>query len=210
MKKIRKGTQLKLTNPKNAGRHAIHDIGIRHIKRPEIKKLMPLHLTIKLIRADIQNKIILKALRNAIFRARLHGLRIIHYSLEHDHIHLYAESADNLILAKSMKAFGVSLVKKINRHFKSKGTCYKTRYHLRVLRSASEVKNVINYILKNGIKHKRTKSVIDVYNSSIVLHDFRILGLKVNWADIKNNREYGVLKELLNELTLYRRELRFV
>ena len=74
MKKIRKGTQLKLTNPKNAGRPAIHDIGIRHIKRAEIRKATPLHLTIKLIRADIQNKIILKALRRAIMRARLQGL----------------------------------------------------------------------------------------------------------------------------------------
>ena len=59
MKKIRKGTQLKLTNPKNAGHPAIHDIGIRHIKRAKIRKPTPLHLTIKLIRAAIQNKIIL-------------------------------------------------------------------------------------------------------------------------------------------------------
>lgn len=63
MKKIRKGTQLKLTNPKNAGRPAIHDRGIRHTKREEITCPRPLHLTIKLIRADIPNKIVLKAAR---------------------------------------------------------------------------------------------------------------------------------------------------
>jgi hypothetical protein len=71
MKKMRKGTQLKLTNPKNAGRPAIHDISTRHIKRAEIRKPPPLHLTIKLIQADIQNKIILKVLRRAIMRAKL-------------------------------------------------------------------------------------------------------------------------------------------
>ena len=210
MKKIRKGTQLKLTNPKNAGRPAIHDIGIRYIKRAHIRKPTPLHLTIKLIRADIQNKIILKALRRAIMRARLQGMEIIHYSLEHDHVHLYAEARDNGTLAQGMKALGVTLAKRINGYFKSKGSCYKTRYHLRILKSASEVKNVLNYILKNGIKHKRTKNVVDPYNSAIVLHDFRLVGLKLNEADKKNSPEYQILKSLLGELKLFKRELRFV
>ena len=61
---IRKGTQLKLTNPKNAGRPAIHDIGIRHIKRVKLLRPRPLHLTIKLIRADIKQEdfVILKSM----------------------------------------------------------------------------------------------------------------------------------------------------
>lgn len=106
----------------------------------------------------------------------MQGLRVVHYTLERDHVHLYAETSENKVLAKGMKALGVSLVKKINRNFKTKGSCYKTRYHLRVLKSASEAKYVLNYILKNGIKHKRSKSIIDPYNSALVLHDFKILG----------------------------------
>ena len=213
-RKLRKGTQLSLANPKNAGRPAIRERGIRHIKREEIKGLRPLHLTLKLIRADIQNKIILKGLRYAIMRARLQGLRIIHYSLEHDHVHLYAESDNNETLGRAMKALGVTLVKRINRHFKKSGSCYKTRYHLRILRSATEVKNVLNYILKNGIKHKRTKSLIDPYNSAIVLHDFKIVGMKRISADIHNNhfyqREYMILKTVLDEIVVFKKELRFV
>ncbi|MFA6236406.1 MAG: transposase [Bacteriovorax sp.] len=212
-KKLRKGTQFKLTNPKNAGRPTIHDKGIRHIRREEITRPRPLHLTIKLIRADIQNKTILKALRHAILRSRLQGLKIIHYSLEHDHIHLYAESENNNILAKAMKALGVSLVKKINKHFNSRGTCYKTRYHLRILRSASEVKNVINYILRNGIKHKRTKFIIDKYNSALVLHDFRLVGYKLKRADIQNSyhkNEYQILCNLLDNLILFKNELNYL
>ena len=85
MKKIRKGTQLKLTNPKNAGRPAIQDRGIRHTKREVIFRPSPTHLTIKLNKADIQNKFILKGLRHAIMRARLQGLRIVH---------IYAEVTD--------------------------------------------------------------------------------------------------------------------
>ena len=209
MKKLRKGTQLKLTNPKNAGRPAIHDKGIRHTRREEIRRPTPLHLTVKLIRADIQNKVILKSLRYAILRARTQGLRVIHYSLEKDHVHLYVESSDNIVLAKGMKSFGVTLVKRINLFFKRKGTCYKSRYHLRTLKSATEVKNVLNYILKNGIKHKRTKFVVDPYNSALAFHDFKILGVKVIWAD-NLMKEKERLKPILDELFLFRRELRFV
>ena len=108
-----------------------------------------------------------------------------------------------------MKSFGVTLVKRINIFFKRKGTCYKSRYHLRTLKSATEVKNVLNYILKNGIKHKRTKSVVDPYNSALVLHDFKILGVKVIWAD-NLMKEKEKLKPILDELFLFRRELRFV
>ena len=214
MKKIRKGTQLKLTNPKNAGRAAIHDRGIRHTKREAIIRPTATHLTIKLNKADIQNKFILKGLRHAIMRARLQGLRIVHYSLEYNHVHIYAEVTDNLSLAKGMKALGVSLVKKINGYFKVSGSCYKNRYHLRILRSASEVKNVLNYILKNGIKHKRTKSVIDPYNSALVLHEFKILGVKLNPADKKLFTETRalreVLREVLDELELFKKELKYV
>lgn len=189
MKKIRKGIQLSLINPKRAGRPAIHDKGIRHRKREEINEPRPLHLTIKLIRADIQNKTILKGLRHAIQRARNQGLRIIHYSLERDHVHLYAESTDNDTLARAMKALGVSFVKRINKYHQCKGSCYKTRYHLRILNTAREVKNVINYILKNGIKHGRTKSELDQYNSK-----FSTI-VQIDWLD---------------KTKIYRRELEFI
>lgn len=210
MKRLRKGTQLKLTNPKNAGRKAIHDKGIRHIERELITFTRALHLTVKLNKADIQNKSILKALRYAICRARIQGLKIIHYSLEHNHIHLYAEADNNEVLAKGMKAFGVCLVKRINKFFKTVGTVYKHRYHLRILKSASDVKNVINYILKNGIKHKRTKHILDRYNSAIVIHDLKIIGVKLSKADIQKSDEFKLLKSILSELVLYKRELRFV
>lgn len=212
--KIRKGTQLTLTNPKRAGRPAIHDKGIRHRKRELILRPRPLHLTVKLNRADIQNKTILKILRHAIQRARWKGLRVIHYSLEHDHVHLFAEGENNLILSKAMQGLGVSLSKRINSALKIKGQRYKTRYHLRVLKSATEVKNVINYILKNVIKHKRCKTIINAFNSALVLHDWRIVGLKLKRAEIDEalspfNNERECLLIMLDKISLYKKELRF-
>lgn len=158
-----------LTNPKGAGRKPIHDKGIRHISREIIERPSSLHITIKVRanKADIQNKKILKALHRAIMRARFKSLKVIHYTLEYNHVHLLVECASNYRLGRAMQAFGICFAKAINKAKLSKGTVYKHRYHLRKIRSAQDLKRVINYIFSNGIKHKRTKSIIDPYNSSI-------------------------------------------
>jgi REP element-mobilizing transposase RayT len=189
MKKLRKHTQLSLVNHKRAGRPAIHDSGIRHTRRFRLKKPSSLHLTIKVKenKADIQNKRILKTLHYAIRRARLKGLKIVHYTLEYNHVHLLVESVDNKILHKGMQAFGITIAKAINKIKRTKGAVYKNRYHLRVIDSPRQLKNVLHYIFSNGVKHKRTKSQIDLFNSMIAEEKLNVLypkEAKKIWADI--------------------------
>ncbi|MDO9181155.1 MAG: transposase [Bacteriovorax sp.] len=169
MKKIRKNTQLNLINPNGAGRPAINDVGIRHISRPRIKRLTALHLTIKVRanKADIKSKKILEALHHAIKRARLKKLKIIHYTLEYNHVHLLVECNDNNILHLGMQALGISFSKAINKIKSLSGGVYKHRYHFRKLATRRELKNVFHYIINNGKKHKRATSMIDPYNSLV-------------------------------------------
>lgn len=202
MKVLRKNTPLSLINPKNAGRKAIHDRGIRHLSRPKIKKPTSLHLTIKVRenKADIQNKKILRALHHAIKRARFKKLKVIHYTLEYNHIHLLVECDNNSILHQGMQALGISLSKAINRIKKGKGHVYKHRYHFRQISSSRDLKNVLHYIFQNGIKHHRTKSIIDPYNSLIAEMKLKQLYPKEAnkiWADI-TKRDF--LRELQSEL----------
>lgn len=192
MKKFKKHTQLSLLNPKRAGRPAIHDPGIRHTRRFRLKKPSSLHLTIKVRenKADIQNKRILKALHYAIRRARLKGLKIVHYTLEYNHVHLLVESVDNKILHKGMQAFGITIAKAINKIKRTKGAVYKNRYHLRVIDSPRQLKNVLHYIFSNGVKHKRTNSQIDLFNSMIAEAKLNVLypkKAKKIWADIQKS-----------------------
>lgn len=214
MKKKQKQNQLKLTNPKRAGRPAIRDKGIRHRRREYLHRPRALHLTVKLNRADIRTKTVLAILKNAIMRARLRGLRIIHFSLEHNHVHLFAECGDNLVLSKAMQGFGVSLAKRINGAYKLKGQRYKHRYHLRVLKSATDVRNVIRYILKNGIKHGSARTIIQPYNSALVLHNWRVVNIRMKRAEIASllapfEKRTRQLRDLLDDLVIFRRELRF-
>jgi len=165
--KIRKNQQTSLINIKGAGRPAVHDPGIRHTERPVLTKSASLHLTVKIkrIKADLKNKSILSILKKAILNTRKQGLRVIHYSLEFDHVHLLIEAENNLILAKGMQSFGVTFSKAINRLRKLKGGVYKHRYHFRRIVGARQLKNVLNYIFSNGVKHKTAKTIVNPYNS---------------------------------------------
>jgi REP element-mobilizing transposase RayT len=166
-KKVRKHTQISLLNIKGAGRPAKNDAGIRHTSRPLIIKPSSLHLTVKVkhIKADIKNKIILHLLKRAIMNGRRQGLKIIHFSLEYDHVHLLIEADNNTLLGKGMKAFGVTFAKAINRLRKLRGAVYKHRYHFRRIESCSQLKNVLHYIFNNGIRHGTSSNVISRYNS---------------------------------------------
>lgn len=169
MKKIRKNTQLSLINPRSAGRPASNDKGIRHTRRERITKQSALHFTIKVRenKADIKNKRLLKILHHAIKRARLKKLKVLHYSLEYNHVHLLVEARDNQIIHQGMQAFGISFAKAINKIKFLKGRVYKNRYHFRKITSLRDYKNVLLYIFRNGIKHKRTQSLFDPYNSMV-------------------------------------------
>lgn len=199
MKKIRKSTQLTLLNKKRAGRPATVDKGIRHTRRERFHKPSSLHLTIKVRenKADIQSKRILKALHYAIKRARLQRLRVIHYTLEYNHVHIVVEAVDNKILHKGMQAFGISLSKAINKAKQLKGSVYKHRYHFRKINSRREMKHALRYIFRNGVKHKRAMSIIDPYNSlvaekTITADIYRTINRSVFLSKLKGELE-GIL-----------------
>ena len=165
--------QMSFLNRKGAGRPAKHDRGIRHIARDNFNRLTVLHLTVKIDRekAGIKNKQALRVLWNAIKKARLKGLRIIHYTLEFDHVHLLVEADSKSMLGTGMQSFGIAFSKGINKIKALKGQVFKTRYHFRKLKSPTEVKNVIHYIFGNAIKHK-SSSFINQYNSLVAVESY--------------------------------------
>lgn len=126
-------------------------------------------------KADIQNKRILKALHHAIRKARAKTLKVVHYTLEYNHIHLLVEVESHVHLGKAMQAFGISLAKNINKAKAIKGSVYKHRYHLRKITTPAELKNVLHYIFSNGVKHKRTNHILDMYNSAIAERLLKLL-----------------------------------
>lgn len=147
-----------------AGRRRIHSKGVAHRKRESVTNRTPLHINFK-FRTYIKNKDCLRILKRAILNSRKKGLRIIHFSLQSNHIHLIVESENNANLTQGMRSLTVTFAKGLK-----KGRTQLERYHLHVMKTIRETKNAIQYVLFNKQKHEKgTSSKIDGYSSLLSL-----------------------------------------
>ncbi|HEY4242434.1 MAG TPA: transposase [Kofleriaceae bacterium] len=120
--------------------------------REEVRASWPVHVTLRVSRGlYLRKHKIWRAIARAT-RAVPNGT-IVHASVQHDHIHLIAEAGDQYALAKAMHAFQVSAAHWINRAEKRTGKVFPDRYHVHVLKTPTETRNAIRYVLSNWRKH---------------------------------------------------------
>jgi REP element-mobilizing transposase RayT len=87
-------------------------------------------------------------------RAREGGrFRLVHYTIQTNHVHMIVEAASALDLASGMKSLGSRLARAANRVFGRRGRALADRFHLHVLRTPREVRNAIAYVLLNARRH---------------------------------------------------------
>jgi REP element-mobilizing transposase RayT len=144
-----------------AGRRRTHSEGVAHRERECVTSRTPLHINFK-YRVLIKNKACLKILKGAIINARKTGLGVVHFSLQHNHVHLIVEAPDNKTLTKGMRSLTVTFAKRLR-----KGKVQLERYHLHVLRTLKETRNAVKYVLFNEQRHGG--KCIDEY-SSLLFH----------------------------------------
>jgi REP element-mobilizing transposase RayT len=154
---------------RGAGRKNLSGLAA-HAARPDISMKTPLHVTLKLTKGlpNLRTKALLKIFRASVLKARLKGLRIIHYSLQSNHMHLLVEAHDKRELASVFKSLGTSLARRIRAAAPvrdSRESIFRGRYHLHVLRTPTEVKNALRYVLLNETKHTRRATIVDEFSS---------------------------------------------
>lgn len=150
----------------NSGRKRIRSRGVAHAPREKVTARTPLHVNFR-YRTHVRNKETLKLLKRSIQNARSHGLRILHYSFQSNHVHLIVEADSNKLLSKGMRSLTITFAKGLGL-----GRIQTERYHLHVLRSLREVRNALGYVLFNQQKHERgTYTAIDGYSSLLCVPD---------------------------------------
>ena len=81
------------------------------------------------------------------------GSRVCQFSVQHNHIHLIVESGDAVALARALQGMAISMAKGLNKLMARKGAVFADRYHARSLRTPTEVRRAIVYVLGNARKH---------------------------------------------------------
>jgi len=82
------------------------------------------------------------------------GFRLVHYSVQTNHVHLIAEAAGRRALSRGMQGLAIRMAKALNRTWQRKGRVFADRYHDRILRTPREVRSALRYVLNNARKHK--------------------------------------------------------
>ncbi len=113
---------------------------------------MRLQAGIGSLRAYRRAKLVQDALR--VTRERF-GVRIIHYSVQGNHLHLIVEAEGATALSRGMQGLATRLAKRLNALANRRGGVFADRYHARALTSPREVANVIRYVVANYHHHAR-------------------------------------------------------
>jgi len=143
--------------------------GVSHRRRAALASRFPVHVTTRLQQGlpSLRSKRVYTALR-AAFAAGCNraGFRLVHYSVQRNHLHMIVESADGTCLSRGMQGLLIRVARTLNRLWSRSGKVFADRYHDHILRTPREVRQALAYVLNNARRHGlRLKLAIDHFTS---------------------------------------------
>jgi REP element-mobilizing transposase RayT len=93
------------------------------------------------------------------------GLRIIHFSVLGNHLHLIVEADDTTALSRGMQGLNIRIAKALNRVMGRAGRVFSDHYHARLLATPTELVSAIAYGLGNAAHHYGGAPGIDAFSS---------------------------------------------
>jgi REP element-mobilizing transposase RayT len=93
--------------------------------------------------------------------------RIVHVSIQRNHLHLLVEAADRRALTRGMQSFAINAARAIQR---GAGKVFAYRYHATQIKTAQYARNALAYVLNNWRRHREdahTDAKLDPYATGI-------------------------------------------
>lgn len=163
-----------------------------HDEREHFDKLRAAHVTLRLVRGydSLRQRATYDVLRIATEAvSKRPDFRIVHLSIELDHVHLVVEANNHVALGNGVRAFQISAAQRLNRAIgrargeRVRGKVFAERYDVRFIGSPTQARNTINYVLNNWRRHGQDETGIEVrywdidYMSSAISFD--------GWAELE-------------------------
>jgi putative transposase len=138
-----------------------------HSCRPEHDARHPVHVTLRAGRGvpSLRSDAIFPELLRALAAASRRSFRLLHFSVQSDHIHLIVEGDGAQALARGLQGLAVRCARAINRCCGHKGPVWNGRYHARTLGTPREVRLALVYVLLNFRKHLHAPPAVDPRSS---------------------------------------------
>ena len=106
--------------------------------------------------------------------------RIVHISIQHNHLHCIIEASSKAALSAGMHDFTILAAKAINAVQGRTGKVFRYRYHATQIRSPKQARHTLAYVLNNWRRHledhgsaRAGVAKIDPYSSAIAFTGWR-------------------------------------
>lgn len=139
-----------------AGRPKKPGAGVPHVRRPALAARHPVHVTARVCNdaAKLRTRECFRVVAACIGATRERdGFRLVHFTVQSNHLHAIVEARDAMALARGMQALSIRIAKAVNRVLRRRGQLFADRYHAHALRTPTEVANAIAYVLGNSHVH---------------------------------------------------------
>jgi REP element-mobilizing transposase RayT len=204
-KKRRRTPGVKLGRPPKGKR-----AGAPHKPRPELKRRYPVHVVLRVVKAigSLRKRHMYNALREATIAVAMRELnykedgafRIVHISIQRDHVHLLVEADHKLALSRGMQSFQISAAKHLNRAVSVKsvraelrtsaayrnamakrrrGTVFPDRFHQEIITTPKQARRALGYVLNNWRKHREDQHAfaqgwrVDPYSTGVLFDGWK-------------------------------------
>jgi putative transposase len=140
---------------------------VPHRARPFHDASHPVHVTLRARREvpSLRGPRVLPAVRAALAAASRFRLRVCHFSVQADHVHLIVEARDRQALSKGMRGLAIRVALAAHRALGRRGPVWADRWHGRALTTPREVRSALVYVLFNWKKPDRRAMGIDPCSS---------------------------------------------
>jgi REP element-mobilizing transposase RayT len=167
---------------KRAGRKQVNERKSQpHRTRDAVTPNMAILVTLRVAQSvrRMRRRDAYRAIRRAmlVVLARI-DFRIVHLSIQANHVHLLVEADSKLALARGMQAFQISAARRLNAvdidgsGRVRRGSVFPDRYHEEIVTNPTHARHALSYVLNNWRKHKEdrvpaTKAwVLDPYSTA--------------------------------------------
>ena len=140
---------------------------VPHAPRAPHDPRHPVHVTLRATRGlkSLRSDHAFSALLQAFSKANRDQFRVVHFSVQTDHVHLIVEADSRDHLRRGLNSLTCRAARGLNRCWNRRGPIWSDRYHARALTTPREVRNGLIYVLLNFRKHLRAPPVIDPRSS---------------------------------------------
>jgi REP element-mobilizing transposase RayT len=162
---------------KGAGRKKTTKRGGFHRLRPALAPWKPVHVVLR-VKKDVprlRTGRAYRAIRRVLVRyLGREGFRVVHLSIQHNHIHFLVEAAGKRALGRGMQSLAINCARALNAELGRRGKVFAYRYHATQITTPRQARNTLAYVLNNWRHHREDlanaatrAAMLDPYSSAV-------------------------------------------